>query len=92
MHQILQKLIAINFADHTSGIIVVGNICGILREKITNNLVDRVIAFFIQSVENTPENTVHIVFFFTGNGELNGISGIVRHGNDLLPNNRVIIA
>jgi hypothetical protein len=92
MHQILQKLITIDFADHASGIIIVGDVCGILSKKIANNLINGIIALFVQSIENTPENTVHIFLLITGNSEFDCISGIVRHGNDLLPNSRVIIA
>jgi hypothetical protein len=80
-HQLLQKLIAVELADHTAGIVIVRNIGGIFREDISYDLVDGIVALFIQCVEHSPQNTVHIVFFVTGNCELDGI---FRHETDLL--------
>ena len=91
-YQLLQKLVPIQLADHAAGIVVVGDISGILREEIANDLVDGVITLFVQSVEHTAENATHIVLIITRYSKLDGISGIVRHGNDLLPFVIAIIA
>ena len=41
-----EQIVPINFSDETSCVFIVGNIRGVLRKKITDNLIDGVIAFF----------------------------------------------
>jgi hypothetical protein len=80
-NQFLQQLITIQLADHAACIVVVGDIGGILGQQISDDLVDRVVTLFPQSIEHSPEDAAHIVFVVTGDCELNGI---FRHGFDLL--------
>ena len=51
-HQHLQQLITVDLADECAGTHVVGDIGGIFGENITNDLIDGVIAFFLQSPRN----------------------------------------
>ena len=85
----LQKLVPVQFADHAAGIVVIGDIGRVLCQQVTDDLVDRVVTFFVQGVGHTPEDTVHILFVITGNRELDGV---FRHGIDLLYLINVIIA
>jgi hypothetical protein len=87
--QLLQKLVPIQLADHAAGIVIVGDIGGVLGQQIAHDLIDGVVALFLQSVEHGPEGTAHILFIITGNGKLNGI---FRHGFDLLMGIGYIIA
>lgn len=51
-HKNLQKLVAVNVSDQTSGIIVCGYVCRILGKNIAYDLIYGVIALFTQSVIN----------------------------------------
>ena len=42
--QDLQKLVAVNLADQGAGLVMVGDIGGVLGEDVAHDLVDRVIA------------------------------------------------
>ena len=80
-NQLLHQLVPIQLTNHAAGIIVVGNIGGIFCEQVADDLIDGILAFFIQSIEHTMQNTAHILFIIAGNGELDGI---LCHGIDLL--------
>ena len=71
-HQFLQQLITIQLADHAAGIVVIGDIGGILRQKITNDLIDGIIALFAQRFEDRTQGALHILFFVAGKGEFDG--------------------
>ena len=81
-YQFLQQLIPVQLADHAAGIVVIGDIGGIFRQQIADDLVHGVVAFFLQRVEHSPENAAHILFVIAGNGEFQG--AVIRHGIDLL--------
>ena len=87
--QLLQKLVPIQLADHTAGVVVIGDIGGILGQQVAHDLIDGIIALFLQSVEHGTQGTAHILFIIAGNGKLNGI---FRHGFDLLVISGYIIA
>ena len=78
--QLLQKLITIQLTNHSTGIVVVGDIGGIFRKQVADDLIDGVIAFFIQGVEYIPENLAHILLIIAGNSEFDCI---IRHEIDL---------
>ena len=73
VYQILQKLVTIQFADHASGIIVICDISGILSQQITHNLIDGIIALFVQSIEHASQNTSHVLLIIAGYCKLNYI-------------------
>ena len=80
-HQLLHQFIPIQLVNHAAGIVVVGDIGGIFCEQIADDLIDGIIAFFIQSIEHTMQNPAHILLVITGNSKLDGI---LCHGIDLL--------
>ena len=80
-HQLLEQFIPIQLADHTACIVIIGDISGVLCEQVADDLIDGVIAFFIQSIEYIPKYAAHILLVITGYGEFNSV---VRHGIDLL--------
>ena len=88
-NQFLHQLVTIQLADHAAGIVIVGDIGGVLGQQVAHDLIDGVIALFLQSVEDGTKGTAHILFVITGNGKLNGI---FRHGFDLLMGIGYIIA
>jgi hypothetical protein len=90
LHQLLEQLVPVQLTDHAAGTIVVGDVGGILGEKITNDLVDGIVALLAQSVENTAKDSTHIVLIVTGNCKLDGV--VVRHVIDLLCILGIIIA
>ena len=92
VYQCLEQFVPVNLTNHAAGIIVIGDIGGILCQQVANDLVNGVITLFVQSVEHITENSAHIVFIIAGHSKLDGISGIVHYGNDLLPIVSVIIA
>ena len=69
-HQRLHQFIPVDLADHTAGIVVVGDVGGILGQQVSNDLVDGIVAFFSQGFVHTTENTAHILFIVAGYGEL----------------------
>ena len=69
-YQFLQELVPVQLADHTAGVVVVGDIGGILGQQVANDLVNGIITLFLQSVEYGAENSAHIVLVVAGNSEL----------------------
>ena len=89
-NQYLHQFITVNLADHAAGIIVVGDVGGILGQQIADDLVHRVVALFLQSVEDGTKGTAHIILVVAGYDKFLCI--LVRHGVDLLGNSGYIIA
>ena len=81
LHKLLKKLVTIKLADHAAGVVVIGDLSGIFCQQVADNLVNRIVTFFVQSVEDTPENTMHILFVVAGHCKLNGS---FRHDFNLL--------
>ena len=54
--QLLEEVVAVNLTDEGAGIVEIGDIGGVLREKISHNLVDRVVPLFAERVVNRGEN------------------------------------
>ena len=65
-NQNLHQLIPVDLADHAAGVVVVGDIGGILGEQIADNLVDGIITLFVESIEHTAEYPAHIVLIVAG--------------------------
>ena len=77
----LQKFVSVDFADHAACVVIVGDVCGIFGQQLADDLVDGVIALFIQRIKYTPENAPHILLVIAGDSKLNGI---VCHGTNPL--------
>jgi hypothetical protein len=90
VNQILQQFITVQLANHTSCIIVIGDVSGVFCKQITHDLIDGVVALFIQSIEYATQNCAHILLIIAGYGKLNGTT--FRHGHDLLPFGEAIIS
>ena len=87
-YQLLKQLVPVQSTNIGTCIVVVGDIGGILCEQVANDLIDGIIAFFIQSIEYIPQNLTHILLVLTGNHKFNCT---VRHEIDLLNMNVDII-
>ena len=59
-NQNLQQLIPVNFADQSTGVVVVGDIGGIFGQDVTHNLVDGVITFFFQCLVYRGEDLMDL--------------------------------
>ena len=59
--KLLQKLITVDLADETTGIVMICNICGVLLKDITDNLVDGIVTFFAECIINGGQNTLHLL-------------------------------
>ena len=88
--QLLQKLVPIQLGDHTAGVVVVGDVGGVLGQQIADDLIHRIVALFLQSVEDGTKGAAHIVLVVAGYDKFLCI--LVRHGVDLLGNSGYIIA
>ena len=88
--QLLQQFVPVKLTDHAAGVVVVGDIGGILGQKIAHNLIDGIIALFLQRIEYRAKNASHILFVVTGNGKFQ--SALISHGIDLLGCNNGIIS
>ena len=88
-NQSLHHLVPVQFTNHAAGIVVIGDISGILGEQIANDLVDGVVALFGQGIEHTPERAAHGVLIVAGYCKLDG--AVVRQGVDPPPKNKDII-
>ena len=55
LHQHLQQLITVNVTDQTAGIVVRGYVGRVLRQNITNDLIDRIVTFLYKGIINDGE-------------------------------------
>lgn len=56
LHQLLEQLVPVQLADQGPGVVVVGDIGGILAEDIAHDLVDGVVPLFLQGIVNGCED------------------------------------
>ena len=82
LHQFLQQLVSIQLADHAAGIVVVGDIGGIFRKQITDDLINGIVTFFLQGVEHRAQDPAHAIPVVAGDCEF--LCALVRHDFDLL--------
>ena len=47
LHQRLQQLVPVHPADQSPGIVVVGNVGGVLRQDVPDDLIDGIIALLL---------------------------------------------
>ena len=82
LHQLLEQLVPVQLADHASGTVVIGDVGGVLGEKVAHNLVGGVIALLAQSVVNGAQDLTRGQLFTAGDRKLDGV--VTRHLIDLL--------
>jgi hypothetical protein len=70
--QHLQQFIPIDFADQGAGVVVVGDIGGVLGKNVSHNLIDGIIALFFQCLIDSGQNLADFLILFYCNAELPG--------------------
>ena len=76
-YQNLHQLVTVDLADHGAGIFVIGDVGGVFGQKISDDLIDGVVAFLVQSVEHSAEYLAHTGLVIAGNCEFQG--AFIRH-------------
>ena len=71
-HERLQQLVAVELADERAGVVVIRDIGGVLRQDIADDLVDGVIALFLQCPIDGRENLMDLCVLLRGNIEFPG--------------------
>ena len=71
-HQDLEQLVPVDLANHGPGVVVVGNIGGVLGQDIAHDLIDGIIALLFQGLVNRGENLMNFLVLFQGKAELSG--------------------
>ena len=66
-HQSLEQFVPVDFPDQASGIVVGGDVGGVLREDISHDLIDRIISFFVQCLIDFSQYLTDLLFFFVPN-------------------------
>ena len=77
--QNLQQLVAVDFPDQGAGIVVVGDIGGVLGKDVAHDLVDGVISLFLQCPIDGGKDLVDLRVLVHGNFKLPGIVIHVVH-------------
>ena len=72
LQQHLQQLVPVDVPDQAAGVVVGGDIGGILREDVAHSLVDGVIALLAQGVVNGGQCLADLLLPVLGDGEGNG--------------------
>jgi hypothetical protein len=72
-YKFLQQFITIQSADQASGVVVIGDIGGILGKQVTDDLVNGIVTFFAEGTVNGSEDFFHFLCIFIWNKELNGV-------------------
>ena len=73
LDQRLEQLIPIQLADESPGIVVVGDIGGVLRKDVPDDLIDGIIALLPQGVVNGSQNVLDLLVLIIIETELPGI-------------------
>jgi hypothetical protein len=73
LEQHLEELVPVQAADESPGVVVIGDIGGVLGEDIAHDLVDGVIAFFLEGVVHGGQDIPDLRVFVTKYVELTGI-------------------
>ena len=59
-HQDLEQLVPVDLANQGPGVVVVGNIGGVLGQDIAHDLIDGIVALFLQRLVNRRENLMKL--------------------------------
>ena len=81
-HERLQQFVAIQLADQRAGVVVVGDIGGILREDVADDLIDGVIPLFLQCLIDCGQNVINLHILIVHNTEF---AGLVIHTDTTFP-------
>ena len=68
-NQKIEQLIPVDFADQTPCVLIVGDIGGILRQDVAHDLVDGIVALFLQSVVHRLQDRLCFRLLFMGDGK-----------------------
>src|SRR5690606_1314780 len=63
-YQFLHQLVPLHLADHRPGVVVPGNVGGIPRQQIPDDLIDRVVSLLLQGFINEHEHLLGRHFLF----------------------------
>ena len=72
-YQFLQQLVPIQLADQGAGVVVVGDIGGVLREDVSHDLIDGIIALFLQRAVYATQDLLDLRVLFVLNAEFPGV-------------------
>ena len=72
-HQLLQQLVPVHLADHGTGVVVVGDIGGILGQDIADDLIDGIIALLLQRLIHCGQDRLDLQIALIAQTELAGI-------------------
>ena len=73
LDQLLKQLVTVELADQAAGSVVVGNVGRILRQEITDYLIDGVIPFFAEGAIYGGQNALHLLTTVFRYHKLDGI-------------------
>ena len=73
LYQFLQQLVPIQLADQGAGVVVVGDIGGVLREDVSHDLIDGIIALFLQRAVYATQDLLDLRVLFVLNAEFPGV-------------------
>ena len=59
-NQTLHQLVPVDLTDHAAGIVVVGDVGGVLGQQVAHDLIDGIVTFLRQGFIHTAENLSHI--------------------------------
>ena len=76
-HQHLKQLVPVNLADQGPGVVVVGDIGGVLGQDIAHDLIDGVIALLLQGLVDGGENLMNLLVLFQSETELSDRKSVV---------------
>ena len=82
LDQHLQQLVPVQLADQGAGAHVIGNVGGVLREDVANDLIDGVIPLFLQCLLDCGQNVINLHILIVHNTEF---AGIVIHTDTTFP-------
>ena len=68
----LQQIVTIHLADHGTGVLIGRNVGRVFGLNVAHQLIDRVIAFFLQSIVHLLYDLVDLIVLFIVDGENRG--------------------
>ena len=80
-YEFLHQFITINLADEAPCVVVIGDVGRVLGKKLADDLVDWIIALFLQSVINRCQNALHFGILIIDQAKF---SGSIEHLGCLL--------
>ena len=78
LQQRLQQLVPVQLANEGPGVVVVGDVGGVLAEDVAHQLVDGIVALLLQGGVDGTEDGVDLVVLVHIDAELAGIIDIIH--------------